>query len=230
VDHCECLGDNAEILSSVRRVAKDGPALRAIDAFLVVPNASGARPVDREITRPLGRHEARCHSANRNRPGRGTRGEQIVAALPQEGFQQSPFFGHQAPVRSVFEVYPHPATVSLFHLPRTLSSKAKSGRSTAFHRRELAFLKQRLMNLVHAKPAMSTKASVANRDVNALSGKALKSYEDLLDATTCAYLAFYAWFCGPSRYELYGDAAHGHILLPMNKSKRLAEDMATTRA
>lgn len=230
VDHCERLGHNDEILSFVRRVAKDRPALLAIDAPLVVPNANGARPVDREITRLFDRYEAGCYPANRNRPGGGTRGEEIVDALLQEGFQQNPYFDQQAPVHSVFEVYPHPATISLFRLAKTLKYKARSKRSTAFRRKELARLRQYLMDLTHAQPAMSTKASVANRDIDALRGQALKCYEDLLDATICAYIAFYAWFWGPSRSEVYGDTAHGYVLIPMTKwmRKRLAQETATT--
>ena len=39
--------------------------------------------------------------------------------------------------------------------------------------------------------------------------------EDALDAVTCAYIGWYAWWHGPSRQQLYGSVAEGHILVPV---------------
>ena len=53
-----------------------------------------------------------------------------------------------------------------------------------------------------------------SRDLNALSGAALKHYEDSLDAIFCAHLAFHLWRWGWERSELLGDLAAGYIVVP----------------
>ena len=51
-------------------------------------------------------------------------------------------------------------------------------------------------------------------DLSELAGHALKNYEDSIDAVFCAYLAFYFWYWGGERNELFGDARSGYILHP----------------
>ena len=215
VAHCERLSDNAAVLAFVKRVAGEGPALVAIDAPLIVPNAEGARPVDRQITRLFGRYGAGCYPAYRNRPGSCTRGEEIVAALASHGFRQDPYVQRRAATRSVFEVYPHPATLALFHLKQTIKYKARSKRSLGFRRSELARLRDCLASLERYEPAMHIPPAVSTRDLHALRGAALKCYEDLLDAAICAYIAYYAWYFGPQGYQVYGNTTQGYILVPM---------------
>lgn len=41
-------------------------------------------------------------------------------------------------------------------------------------------------------------------DLNELVGQRLKNYEDWLDALFCAYLAYYFWYWGWERNELFG--------------------------
>jgi predicted RNase H-like nuclease len=48
-------------------------------------------------------------------------------------------------------------------------------------------------------------------------GATLKCYEDLLDAIVCAYVAYYCWYWGPERYQIFGDLPSGHILIPIPK-------------
>lgn len=216
----ECLGDNADVLAFIREAAHDGPALVAIDAPLIVPNDEGARPVDRQITRLFGRYGAGCYPAYRNRPGSCTRGEEIVAALVQDGFVQDPYVKQKAGTRSIFEVYPHPAMLSLFHLEHTIRYKARLDRGLDFRHSELQRLRDCLLNLEHGVPAMHTPNAVASLDVHALRGNAFKRYEDLLDAAVCAYIAYYAWYWGPAGYEVYGDTTQGYILVPMTQWMR----------
>jgi predicted RNase H-like nuclease len=225
VAHAERLRDNAEVLEFVSEAAGSGVALVAIDAPLIVPNEEGARPVDRQITSVFGRYGGGCYPAYRNRPGTGTRGEDIVAALAEYGFLQDPYVQKRAAVRAVFEVYPHPAMLALFRLDTTLKYKARPGRSLDLRRSELTRLRDHLGCLQQRKPAMSLPTAVVQRDIDALRGAALKRYEDLLDATMCAYIAHYAWYWGPSGYHVYGDTAHGYILVPTTRwmQKRLAE-------
>jgi len=220
IAHCERLGDDDAVLPFVSEAAGSGPALVAIDAPLIVPNQEGARPVDRQITRLFGRYGAGCYPAYRNRPGGCGRGEEIVAGLAHHGFVQDPYVSHRAATRSVFEVYPHPAMLALFHLERTIKYKARPKRSLDFRRSELARLRAYLVRLEEHEPAMSSPPAATDRDLNALRGGALKRYEDLLDAAICAYIAYYAWYWGPAGYQVYGDTTQGYILVPMTEWMR----------
>ncbi len=218
--HAERLGDDPEVLAFLRKAAGDGPALIAIDAPLIVPNAEGARPVDRHITRLFGRYGAGCYPAYRNRPGGCTRGERIVAGLSEADFVQDPHIGFRQAVRSVFEVYPHPAILSLFELDRTLKYKARPKRSLISRRSELTRLRDLLTGLRERRPAMLMPATVTHRHIDTLRGVAFKRYEDLLDATICAYIAYYVWYWGPESYEVYGDMSTGYILVPVTEWMR----------
>ncbi len=218
IAHCERLGDNEEVLAFVRKAAGRGPALVAIDAPLIVPNEEGARPVDRQITRLFGRYHAGCYPANRSRGC--MRGEDLVDGLTRDSFVQDPYVRLQAATRTVFEVYPHPAMIVLFDLERTLKYKPRRKRTMDFRRSELARLQHYLIGLQHGTPAMSSPPAVADRDPSALRGAAFKRCEDLLDAATCAYIAYYAWYWGPTGYQVYGDTTQGYILVPMTRRMR----------
>lgn len=62
-----------------------------------------------------------------------------------------------------------------------------------------------------------------------LRGKALKHYEDLLDAYFCAYLAFHYWRFGRAGSEMIGDVDTGYIIVPHRAAKppALGEGPAT---
>ena len=51
--YCDSLREDAELVEFVRATAASGSAPIAIGAPLIVPNAEGSRPVDREITDAL---------------------------------------------------------------------------------------------------------------------------------------------------------------------------------
>lgn len=213
--YSNCLGDDHEVVSFIRRAAGDGPAIVAVDAPLIVPNEEGSRPVDSLITKLFGPFEAGCYPANRNLPGGCTRGEQIVASLAADNFVQNPYLRKRAPIRTIFEVYPHPAMLALFDLCRTLKYKARNHRTVESRRSELGKLQTHLANLQHHRPAMFLPEPIIDKDLRALRGRALKHHEDLLDAAVCAYIAYHAWYWGPTGYQVYGDTAHGYILVPM---------------
>ncbi len=228
IAHSDHLGDNAAVLAFLQDAAAVSPALVAIDAPLIVPNEEGSRPVDRQITQTFGRYGAGCYPAYRNRPGSCTRGEQLVAELARAGFVQDPYLRTQVPVRSVFEVYPHPATIALFQLKHTIKYKMRPDRTLDFRRSELERLRGYLASLNGHEPAVSIPAAVADLDISQLRGSAFKRYEDLLDAVLCAYVAYYAWYWGPAGYQVYGDLTRGYILVPMTAWMR--ERLATHRA
>jgi cytidine deaminase len=51
-------------------------------------------------------------------------------------------------------------------------------------------------------------------ELNQLSGRRIKDYEDKLDGLFCAYLAYYFWYWGWERNEVFGDLKSGYILNP----------------
>jgi len=215
--HSDQLGDDESIVAFVREAAGSDATLVAVDAPLIVPNDEGSRPVDRLISRLFGRFGGGCYPAFRNRPGGCTRGERIVAALARDGFTQDPYIKTHADVRTIFEVYPHPAMVSLFHLEHTLSYKARPNRTWSMRQAELERLRALLLGLEQAEPSVSMPSAVANEDIPRLNGVAFKRHEDLLDAAMCAYIACYAWYWGTTGYRVYGNMTQGYILVPMTQ-------------
>jgi len=208
------LFSNEEILGFIGKVAPTGPALLAVDAPLLVPNESGMRPCDRELSRFYRRAKAMAYPANRRRV---TRGEELVSALARLGFSHHAEVEAQKPVRQVVEVFPHPAMVELFGLPEILQYKARPGRSLEFRWQELSRYQDLLRSLEKAEPAMEAE-EILSLQPQGLRGKGLKAREDLLDALFCAYIALYLWYWGPRGYRLFGDEKTGYILVPVRPS------------
>ncbi|MCJ7666692.1 MAG: DUF429 domain-containing protein [Anaerolineae bacterium] len=214
--HCKSdLGSDQEITDFIDQCVGFTPALVAIDAPLKVPNETGSRPVDRRITEVFGQFEAGAFPANRSRWGGGVRSESMVQYLLERGFQHSYRLQRRDKRRIFFEVYPHPAMVSLFHLDKTLKYKARGGRSYEHRYEEYKRYQEYLKDLTNSEPKLVLNEERFAKEVSALRGKDLKTYEDLLDAIFCAYVAYYAWYWGPERYETYGDEKEGSIIVPM---------------
>jgi predicted RNase H-like nuclease len=215
------LGTDDDILAFiVRAIPADRPGLIAIDAPLAVPNETGSRSSDKHVAAVFGRFQAGPYPANRKNLARygGLRGEEIRRRLQSHAFRFDPHIARQTLTRQVVEVFPHPATVSLFHLERTLKYKARSGREYPFRWRELERLRQYLAVLAEAKPSLRLSPEVAEMPIEGLRGRAFKRAEDLLDAIVCAFSALYAWYHGPQGYEVYSPqavAGQDHILVPM---------------
>jgi histidinol-phosphate phosphatase family protein len=215
------LGDDGAILDFVTDAIPAGrPGLVAVDAPLAVPNESGSRPCDQQVAAVFGRFEAAPYPANRRNLARygGLRGEAIVEGLQLLGFRPDPHIRAQTPTRQIVEVFPHPATVSLFQLEKTLKYKARSERSYALRWRELARLRDNLAALADASPPLQLPMDLATIGIEGLRGGHFKEIEDVLDALVCAYSAFYAWHHGPRGYAVYGKVDEGHILVPMTSS------------
>lgn len=215
------LGDDEEVLNFITdAVPANSSGLVAVDAPLVVPNETGARPCDRYVAAVFSRFEAAPYPANRRnlRQYGGLRAEAIRQKLQSLGFHHDPDIKCQVPTRQVVEVFPHPATVSLFHLRRTLKYKARSNRDYHLRWGELARLRDYLGSLADAHPPLHLPPEVAEMPIHGLRGRSFKEAEDLLDALVCAYSALYAWHRAPRGYAVYGNATQGHILVPMTPS------------
>jgi predicted RNase H-like nuclease/ppGpp synthetase/RelA/SpoT-type nucleotidyltranferase len=191
-----------------------GDCLVAIDAPLVVTNATGSRPAEAALNRDFSRFDAGAHPANTTKPEfRDTpRGRRLADGL---GLDIDP---HSRRRRRAIEVYPHPATVAVFGLGRTLKYKNKKGRSVPGLRAELLRLIGLLESLTSAVPPLrlthddTWRALVAG--VEAAERKSeLRRAEDQVDAVVCAYVALFAER-RPDATTTYGDLAEGYIVTP----------------
>lgn len=230
VAHTADLVSKHDILHFVEEHLPEGAAaIIGIDAPLRVPNKSGSRPCDRSLSAEWRAFQAGALPANRRLLARGdpptVRGEAIVELLVERlRFSETVPIPRRADDRIVCEIFPHPAHVSLFGLETSLKYKARRKRTYEERWNEFARYQQLLRGLRKAKPALKgTRKLLTKVDVRALRGKALKAYEDTLDAITCAYVANYLWHHGPRYTRVYGNVEEGHILVPLTKEmiKRL---------
>lgn len=185
----------------------------AIDAPIVVTNATGARAAERALGADFARFDAGAHPTNTGRPefAEGSRASRLVAALdltvtldPQTS-------------RRAIEVYPHAASIALFRLGRTLKYKNKPGRSLVAMRGELLRLTQLLESLADATPRLDLHTAVWSDLVAGIAGATRKAdlqrAEDQVDAVLCAYVARLAAL-DPQSLATYGDDASGVVVTP----------------
>jgi predicted RNase H-like nuclease len=197
------LPDNAAVLAWLDEQIGSRPALLAIDAPLVIPNATGIRNCEREINAQFRRMHAGCHAANQGRPFFEPL-RRFVRELQSRGFQLD---GIEAggSGRHAVEVHPHAATVRLFDLERIV--KYKKGRIEA-RKRELERYRSLLATLFSWDlPAVPQK------------GKDLKAVEDKLDAINAAYVGALLWKFGEEAVERFGEYQQGAILVPKRNSR-----------
>jgi predicted RNase H-like nuclease/ppGpp synthetase/RelA/SpoT-type nucleotidyltranferase len=168
----------------------DGDCLAAIDAPIVVSNATGSRPAEQQLSKDFRRYDAGAHPSNTGKPefAHGTRAARVAKRL---GLDIDPRSGRR---RRAIEVYPHPATIVLFGLPKVLRYKARPGRDVDLLRSELLTL----MTLV---------AGVVSTD------ETWAGLRDQVDAVLCAYLAHFVEH-RPDLVTRYGDPETGYILTP----------------
>jgi predicted RNase H-like nuclease/ppGpp synthetase/RelA/SpoT-type nucleotidyltranferase len=188
--------------------------LVAIDAPLVVTNPTGSRVAEQALSKDFRRFEAGAHPSNLGRPefAEGTRGARVCALL---GLDMNPRSGR---ARRAIEVYPHPATVVLFGLARTLKYKHKLGRDLELLRSELLLLMTHVEGIVETSDewaALRVGVETATRKSE------LRVVEDQVDAVVCAYIALFRerW---PDRTTTYGSFEHGYIVTPSLPDARAA--------
>jgi len=215
----EYLGNNDEIIRFIFDNAGASAAIVAIDAPLLVPNQTGTRPCDRELTGEFRKYHAGTFPANRQkweRLGQKVRGEELVRRLTALNFSHNPCIARQAKIRRVVEVYPHPAAIVLFNLPCILKYKARQGRSLEDRQKELSRLQEFITELSQATPALKIDKPTF-RNPASLSSNDFKIHEDLLDAILCAYIAYHAWYWGPEGYRIFSEEnwKDGYILVPL---------------
>jgi predicted RNase H-like nuclease/ppGpp synthetase/RelA/SpoT-type nucleotidyltranferase len=226
--HLSTAGGDEEIVATLTPYAA-GDCLVALDAPLVVTNATGARACEAALNADFARFHAGAHPSNTGKPefSQGTRGARICAAL---GLDVNPRSGR---ARRGIEVYPHPATIALFGLPRTLKYKDKPGRTFAERQAALLRLMTLLESRASADPPLHLSQSPAWRNLRAgVEGARRKSElrvaEDQVDAVLCAYIALFA-DRHPDRTITYGDLETGYIVTPALREPTAADTYAATK-
>ncbi|GAA1172392.1 bifunctional ribonuclease/(p)ppGpp synthase [Ornithinimicrobium humiphilum] len=211
--HVSVAQTDDEVVAAVTPYTSEA-CLVAVDAPLVVTNATGNRPAEAALNRDFARFDAGAHPSNTGKAElAGTpRGARLVKRL---GLDMNPASGR---ARRAIEVYPHPATVVLFRLGRTLKYKNKQGRSLETLRAALLELAGHLEGLATADPPMTLTGNPAweglvTRLREARRKSELRVVEDQVDAVVCAYVARYA-DAHPGRTTTYGDLATGYIVTP----------------
>lgn len=178
--------------------------LVAVDAPVICPNESGARPVDRECTSRFGKNDAGCHPANRKLCPRPLR---IASSLHERGFSLTTDLERSS--RIVCEVYPHPATILLFDIPKTI--KYKKGR-VAEKRVRFAEYQMHLREcLARELPPIPDSCGLQTL----LASPWTKGIEDQTDSVLCALVGYLHLRYQGRRTEVIGDDETGHILLPV---------------
>jgi predicted RNase H-like nuclease len=206
----------------------DGPVVLGIDAPLIVRNESGRRPCESQISRVFGRFHAGAHSSNLSISSfrNGPRGGAVAAML---GLDVDPAFAPRSDVRRAIEVYPHPATITLFGLDRVLPYKAKPGRSPVSRREAFVALMERTAGLASADPPLTVRGCAAWERARAVvhvaaTHRELNELEDALDAVLCAYVARHRWEHGDAESAVFGDVETGYIVVPLDDRVREAAD------
>ncbi|WP_309648034.1 DUF429 domain-containing protein [Nocardioides sp.] len=195
-------------IAAVLAAYVDGECLVAIDAPLIVTNPTGSRDAEKALSKDFRRFEAGTHPSNLGKPefADGTRGARVSSLL---GLDMNPRSGR---ARRAIEVYPHPATVVLFGLPRTLKYKAKAGRDLELLRSELLTLMSHVESVVTTE-ADPTWAALREQAETATRKSQLRVVEDQVDAVVCAYVALFRQR-HPERVTTYGDFETGYIVTP----------------
>ncbi|MEO8097960.1 MAG: DUF429 domain-containing protein [Acidobacteriota bacterium] len=210
------LESNQEILQWIRAESQDGHAVAAVDAPLVIPNATGIRLAERALNQDFRRFHAGCHAANLGRPF-AANVTSFSRQLETLGFQHGAGIAPRQDGRFQIEVHPHAATIRLFELDRIVKYK----RGVRAHRaRELRRLRQLMQSqLPKLDPPFVPRLPSIPRI------GPLKPAEDQIDAVLCAYIAAHWWFWARQRNTLYGSAAEGYIVVPEPRftSRRVLE-------
>ncbi|WP_158277207.1 DUF429 domain-containing protein [Serinibacter arcticus] len=222
VDATGRLIDSATVISDDDVAAWLSPhladlAVVAVDAPLVVPNATGSRPVERELTRAYRSADAGTYPSNRTNPlFDPPRGETLATRFGWRIGTARPSLDTSAAVvpAACIEVYPHPAMVGLFGLDRVIPYKPRSTRTIEDRRVSLGVLMAHLEALeplaLAGHPrwrAHRATLATASRPVD------LKRLEDELDGIFCAHLAW-LWGTGSTALRVWGDDVDGFIVAP----------------
>lgn len=167
------------------------------------------REAERAVTRAFGRFHAGCHASNRSMSYLDPPRAWSLAA--RHGWSANPSHVARPGSPGCIEVYPHPATVSLFGLSRVLK----------YNRGPVETLREALLELLgHLEGLRALRLAGHDRwsDVRAAVEAALRpdqldAVEDEVHAVLCAHLAW-LWDTGRSSLLVFSGADGGFIVTP----------------
>ena len=166
-----------------------------VDAPLIINNESGNREIEKEFNKDFAKYKISMLPVNRTilqKYSPNLRSEELYQKLTDLGFQRDTNAN-----RVLFEVYPHSTIAVAFYEYKILPYKRKKGRSVVFIREQLGIYKE------YISSALSLNGFL-EEDILSLKGKALKEYEDKLDAITAAYTYYYCQNNASKFYKLNG--------------------------
>lgn len=180
------------------------PIVVAIDAPLIVPNLTGQRAPETLIGRAFGKYGASAHTSNRGKAYLNPpRAETFARRL---GWNTDPATVTGKAVPVCIEVYPHPALVGLFKLPRCILYKKGRERQAGFE-----LLATCLESVPELRLAESTRWHDIRRVIASPRPGDLNRIEDEIDAILCAHLAW-LWHHRPGALQVYGSVDVGYIV------------------
>jgi predicted RNase H-like nuclease len=184
--------DVAGLLDACRRLGGGAPDLVAVDMPLALTPIIGRRASDLEISRRFGAAKAATHSPSALRPGALADG--LREDFGREGFPLCTKGRLHTP--GLMEVYPHTALLALTGDKVRLTYKA--GKTTTYWPGEPLAERGRRLREAWARIVALLEREIAGV-AEALAppsaeirGRALKAYEDRLDAVVCVYVAIAA--------------------------------------
>lgn len=207
---------------AIAAMVPDGPVVVALDAPIVVPNATGRRDCDAAVSRCFARFHAGTYPANRSIPWLAQpRAGRLAARL---GLALEPGRARDRDARVALEVYPHAAAVVLFGLDRVLPYKPRRRRDLAERRTALSALLDHLEGLADADPGFDVAAGprwpvLRTAVAGAATKAALDRVEDEVDAHLCAYVGVLAAL-QPGRLAVAGTPSTGAIVTPVTAELR----------
>jgi predicted RNase H-like nuclease len=182
----------------------------AIDASLIIPNVTGQRACEHELSAHYGKMGASCHSSNLT-----LYPDSASVALSRKLEKHD--FKHLGSEKWQIECYPHPAIIEIFGLPERLKYKKGRVAEKKAGQKQLASLISGLYisTVLPLQLGSDVRELIDPAHIDALRGKALKSNEDMLDAIICLYVA--GLYAIGARHRVFGNASEGYIWVPAGK-------------
>lgn len=184
------------------------PVCIAVDAPLVVPNATGMRECEREMGRHFGRFKASAHASSRANPRMNPPRAEVLAR--RHGWDVDPVAPPTTDRPVCLEVYPHAAMIGLFGLSERIlyKRKARADRPQGF---------RQLLGHLGVIPELGLDESPRWAEIVRIverSGRGdLTRIEDEIDAILCAHVAW-LWCHRPKELKVYGSLEEGYIVSP----------------
>lgn len=186
-DECGYRPDVTALLAASRQICGHPPVVVAVDMPLAINPITMRRESDNAVSRAYGARHCATHTPSSIRPGAIS--DQMRQAFSNAGY---PLATSTVDGPSLIEVYPHPALVELARASRRLPYKAGKvrtywpGLSPDNRLANLVSEWRRITDLLDRE--IDGVAALLLVPLPASGGRALKAFEDMLDAVVCAWV------------------------------------------